>query len=1181
MAEFTHLHLHTEYSLLDGACDITKLVDRVAGLGQKSVAMTDHGNIYGAVHFFEAAKAKGVRPILGCELYICQNEDHRAPGDGDDNNHLLVLAENEEGYRNLIRITSEASLHGFYRKPRVSKKYLAEHAKGLIGFSGCLSGELCEALLGQSKFKGLDADARYAAARRVAGQYEEIFGKGNFFLEIQDQGLDDEKKIHEALFRLERELGIPMVATNDSHYLCGEDSHAHDVMLCVQTGAKVHEKERFRFDSDQFFVKSADEMGLLFKDAPDVVTRTQAIAERCNLKLTKVDNPFPEFAVPEGHTIDSYFEEMCRQGLKKRMETAVRQLELRGVQRAEPHEYEARLNYEIGIIKQMTYSGYFLIVWDFIKYARDNGIPVGPGRGSATGSLVAYAMEITNIDPMQNVLLFERFLNPERVTMPDIDVDFCQNRRGEVIDYVTRKYGREQVAQIITFNTMAAKASIKDCGRALDMPYGDVDRIAKLVPATVGMTLDKALEESTELKKAYDSDKTVKELIDTAKKLEGLVRGAGVHASAVVIAPRPLTELVPLNKTKNDEIVTAYDMKAIEKMGLLKMDFLGLTTLTVIDDCLKLIEQTRGDKIDIDLVPMDDPETFRRVFHTALTSGVFQFESSGMRDILRRYKPDTVEELTALNALYRPGPMDMIDDFVERKWGRRKVEFLLPELEGILKDSLGVIVYQEQVMRIANVLASYSLGEADLLRRAMGKKSKEGMDEQKDRFLSGAAKLGHPKAPVGEIFEQMAKFSGYGFNKSHSAAYALVAYQTAYLKTHYPVEFMAALLTSETSKPDSVVKYIGECREMGIRVEPPDVQSSGAQFTPMVTPEGESIRFGLAAVKNVGGNAIESIMKARAEVGGRFKSLWEFCEKVDLRVMNKRVIESLIKAGALDSLGRRGLLMAAVDKAMERAQKSQKDAAQGQVGLFGIFDDGPAKTHAADDLPKVADWEEGERLANEKEVLGFFVSGHPLDKYAEKLRNLTGVISTAEALERKPPERRWGGQTDPADEIQLAGMLIGVQHRKSKKDQKPYAQGFLEDATGRIDLICFSRDYEKLAEQLKIEAAVLVRGTLMGGDDAAPKISVSQIKALDEVEVKLPTGVRIRLNLDLITEATLAGLKSAADAAPGPGKVMLHLEKKGEFAVVLEPAEMKVAADRGWVERVEELIGKGTVQALG
>jgi DNA polymerase-3 subunit alpha len=1170
MSEFTHLHLHTEYSLLDGACDITKLVDRVAALGQKSVAMTDHGNIYGAVHFFEAAKAKGIKPILGCELYVCKAEDHRADTPNDHYNHLLVLAENEEGYRNLIRLTSEASLNGFYRKPRVSKKYLAENCKGLIATSGCLSGELCEALERND----------YSGAASVAQQYQDIFGKGNFFLEIQDQGLEQEQRIRADLFRLERELAIPLVATNDSHYLCGEDSHAHDVMLCVQTGAKIHETNRFKFDSDQFFVKGAEEMEALFKDAPAVVGRTMEIAERCNLKLQKVDNPFPEFAVPQGHTIDSYFEEVCRAGLKKRLDTAVRQLELRGIRRSTPEEYEARLSYEIDVIKQMSYSGYFLIVWDFIKYARDNGIPVGPGRGSATGSLVAYVMEITNIDPLQNVLLFERFLNPERVTMPDIDVDFCMNRRGEVIDYVTRKYGREQVAQIITFNTMAAKASIKDCGRALDMPYGDVDRIAKLVPATVGMTIDRALVDVPDLLKLYDSDKQVRELIDTAKKLEGLVRGAGVHASAVVIAPRPLTELVPLNRTKNDEIVTAYDMKAVEKMGLLKMDFLGLTTLTVIDDAVKLIAQTRGEKLDIEAIPIDDPETFKRVFHTALTSGVFQFESSGMRDILRRYKPDTVEELTQLNALFRPGPMNMIDDFIERKWGRRKVEFLLPELELILKDSLGVMVYQEQVMRIAQVLASFSLGEADLLRRAMGKKDQKAMAKMRDRFMSGAAKLGHPKAALDELFEQMAKFSEYGFNKSHSAAYAWVAYQTAYLKTHYPIEFMAALLTSETSKPESVVKYIGECREMGIRVEPPDVQVSGAQFTPQVASGGEAIRFGLAAVKNVGGNAIESIMKARAEVDGRFKTFWEFCEKVDLRVMNKRVIESLIKAGALDSLGTRGQLNNAIDKAMERAQKTQRDAEQGQSGLFGLFDETPARGRDADSLPPAPDWEETMRLANEKEVLGFFVSGHPLDKYAEKLRNLTGVITTAEALERKPPERRWGGQQDPADEIQVAGVLAGVVAKKSKKDQRLYAQGWLEDATGKMELICFARDYEKLAAQLKMEVPVLVRGVLMGDEDAAPKIAISQVQALEDIQVKLPTGIRIRINLDRATDEMLAAIKNAADAAPGPGKVLLQFEKKGEYAVILEPEGMNVAADRGWVERVEDLAGKGSVQAV-
>ena len=1169
MAEFTHLHLHTDYSLLDGACDVEKLVQRVAGIGQKSVAVTDHGNIYGAVHFFDAAKKHGIQPILGCELYICQKEDHRAEPQGDDYNHLLVLAENEEGYRNLVRITSEASLHGFYRKPRVSKKFLAEHANGLIGFSGCLSGELCENLLA----------GKYEAARSTAGQYQDIFGRGNFFLEIQDQGLAQEKQIHADLFRLEKELDIPLVATNDSHYLCEDDAHAHEILLCVQTATSMSDPKRMKFDADQFYVKTAAEMERLFAHAPEVVARTMQFPERCHVKLSKVDNPFPEFAVPAGHTIDSYFEEVCRRGLKKRLETAVRNLEVRGLLRTPVHEYESRLNFEIGVIKQMQYSGYFLIVWDFIKYARDHGIPVGPGRGSATGSLVAYAMEITNIDPMQNVLLFERFLNPERVTMPDIDVDFCQNRRGEVIDYVTRKYGREQVAQIITFNTMAAKAAIKDVGRALDMPYGDVDRIAKLVPTTLNITLDEALKDSPPLQEAYEGNPQIRELIDTAKKLEGLVRGAGVHASAVVIAPRPLTELVPLNRTKNDEIVTAYDMKAVEKMGLLKMDFLGLATLTVITDCLRLIEQARGETLDIEMIPLDDPETMKRVFHTALTSGVFQFESPGMRDILRRYKPDTVEDLTALNALYRPGPMDMIDDFIERKWGRRKVEFLLPELEGILKDSLGVIVYQEQVMRIANVLASYSLGEADLLRRAMGKKDPDAMAAQRDRFMSGAAALGHPRGAVGEIFDQMAKFSGYGFNKSHSAAYALVAYQTAYLKTHYPVEFMSALLTSEISKPENVVKYIKECREMEIAVEPPDVRFSDADFT----PHGEAIRFGLTAIKNVGRNAIDSILSARAELaaeGKSFASFQEFCEKIDLRLLNKRVLESLIKAGALDSFGRRAQLLAAVDKTMERAQKSQRDQAAGQSGLFGIFD-APAAHAKGDELPNVPDLDESHRLQMEKEVLGFFVSGHPLDKYAEKLRNLAGVVDVAAALEMKPAPSNGRRGRSLENEIQVAGVLVGLKVAKSKKSGDLYAQGALEDATGKIDIVCFPRDYERLAESLRIEVPVLVRGQLSKEDEeAATKLYVSSIEALEDVKVRLPNNVRIRIPLDRVSEATLVELRDLVVGAPGPARLMLNVEQRGEYCVVMEPEGMSIAADRAFIDKAELLLGRGMIQAL-
>ena len=842
-------------------------------------------------------------------------------------------------------------------------------------------------------------------------------------------------------------------------------------------------------------------------------------------------------------------------------------------------EYEQRLELELAIIKQMKFPGYFLIVWDFIRYAKEQGIPVGPGRGSAAGSLATYCMEITNIDPLQNALLFERFLNPERISMPDIDIDFCMNRRIEVIEYVTKKYGREQVAQIITFNTMAAKAAIKDVGRALDMPYGDVDRIAKMIPTTIGVTIDAALEENGPLKTAYDTEPQIHELIDTARKLEGLVRGAGVHAAGVVISPQPLTELVPVTLNKADEVVTAYDMKAIEKMGLLKMDFLGLTTLTVIDDCLKLIEKHRSVVIDLETIALDDAVTYEKVFHRALTSGVFQFESSGMRDVLRRYKPTSIEDLTALNALYRPGPIQggMIDDFIERKWGRRKVVYELPELEKILKETLGVIVYQEQVMQIANALAGYSLGDADLLRRAMGKKNAEEMAQQRQRFVAGAALKGHPKDTIAHIFDLMEQFAGYGFNKSHSAAYALLAYQTAYLKTHYPIEFMAALLTSEISKPENVVKYIKECREMGIPVEPPNVQFSYAHFT----PHDEAIRFGLTAIKNVGGNAIESILSARRELeekGRTFGSYWEFCEKVDLRLMNKRVLESLIKAGALDSFGRRSQLIAAADSAMERAQKAQRDVAAGQHGLFGMFDDTPAASRSADSLPNVPDWAENERLQAEKEVLGFFVSGHPLDKYAEKLRNMN-VMDTQTAAESKPAPSNGRRGQQPEQLIAIAGVIVSLKVAKSKRSGEYYAQAALEDTVGKIDLICFPKDYERNAENLKMDVPVLVKGTLRAEEDAAPKLCVSSIQALEDVKVKLPQNVRIRVTLEKASDKTLIDLKQLIADSPGPGRMMISLEQTGDFAVVLEP-ELTVGADRGFVERAEVLLGRGAVQAV-
>jgi DNA polymerase-3 subunit alpha len=1172
-ADFTHLHLHTDYSLLDGACDVDKLAKHLKKIGQNSAAITDHGNIYGAVHFFDAMHKESLHPILGCELYVCKEDSHlREHADPESKyNHLLVLAENEAGYRNLVRLTSEAALHGFYKKPRVSKKFLAQHAEGLIGFSGCLAGEVSQHLM----------DGQYEKAKKSAGDFETMFGRGNFFLEIQDHGLAPDKAVTEAMFRLEKDLDIPLIATNDSHYIESEDSRAHEVLLCVQTAGSMNDPKRFKFDTQEFYIKSADEMHRLFSHTPEVCTRTMQFAERCDLKLTKVKNPFPHFDTPDGIPLDDYFEQVCREGWKKRRDTAVRHLESTGKLRKRLADYEARLTREIDCIQQMKFPGYFMIVWDFIRYAREQGIPVGPGRGSAAGSLVAYVMEITDIDPLQNDLLFERFLNPERVSMPDIDIDFDMNRRGEVIEYVRRKYGNDQVAQIITFNTMAAKAAIKDVGRALDMPYGEVDRIAKLIPPTIGITIEQALKDSPPLAAAYAEPK-IKELIDTALRLEGLVRGAGVHAAGVVIAPQPLTELVPVTRTKDEAIVTSYDMKAVEKMGLLKMDFLGLTTLTVIHDCLELVRSNRGVEVDLATIDLEDKETFEKVFHRALTSGVFQFESGGMRDVLRRYKPDTIEHLTALNALYRPGPMSMIDDFIERKWGRSEVEYTVPDLEPLLRETLGVMVYQEQVMQISNVIGGYSLGGADLLRRAMGKKDAAEMEKQREIFLAGAASRNYPKAAAGKIFDQMAKFAGYGFNKSHSAAYSLLAYHTAWLKTHYPVEFMAALLTSETSKPENVVKYIGECKELGIAVTPPDVQISASNFT----PTGDSILFGLAAIKNVGHNAIESIISARAalqaEGAAGFVSLWQFCEKIDLRLMNKRVLESLCKAGALDAFGPRAQVMAALDKSIERAQKSQRDVASGQHGLFGMFaDPAPAAQQGSeDDLPPAPAWDEHTRLQNEKDVLGFFVSGHPMDKYREKLRNLK-VVDTATACEMKPePQQFRRGQDNSANEIQMAGVITGLKVAKSKRSGEMYAQAFLEDTVGKIELIAFPQSYEKLAEKLKIDVPVLIRGALRGEDDAAPKLAISAITPLQDVEIKLPEALRIRIPLHSHDDALLEKLGNVFRSAPGNGKLLLNLEEPGEFCAVLEPQGIAVAADVLFIENVEALVGKGAVQVI-
>ena len=814
----------------------------------------------------------------------------------------------------------------------------------------------------------------------------------------------------------------------------------------------------------------------------------------------------------------------------------------------------------------MQYSGYFLIVWDFIRYAREHQIPVGPGRGSAAGSLVSYSMSITDIDPLQHELIFERFLNPERVSLPDIDIDFCMRGRGEVINYVTQKYGRENVAQIITFGTMAAKAAIKDVGRAMDMPYADVDRIAKMVPTTLNIKLEQALEDSPALQQAYESDTQVRELIDTARKLEGLVRNAGVHAAGVVIAPRPLTDLVPLHRTKNDEIVTAFDMNAIEKLGLLKMDFLGLTTLTILDDAVKLIAQTRNQRISLEQVPFTDQETYEKVFHTGLTSGVFQFESHGMRDVLRRYRPSSIEDLTALNALYRPGPIQggMIDDFIDRKHGRKKIEYELPELKEILEETLGVIVYQEQVMQIANRLAGYSLGEADLLRRAMGKKIAEEMAAQRERFVTGAVQRGFPPKKIEKIFDLMAQFAGYGFNKSHSAAYALLAYHTAYLKTHYPVEFMAALLTSVTGSTDDVVKYINECREMGIAVEPPDINVSDANFT----PHGSAIRFGLAAVKNVGHNAIESIVEGRKK--GSYTSIYGFGESVDLRLLNKRVLESLIKSGAMDSLGRRAQLMAVLDRAIERAQKTQRDAESGQHGLFGVFQQ--EETRADNDkLPNTPDWDEHTRLAAEKEILGFFITGHPLEKYREKLEDLR-ALSTAEIAGIK-------ASTGKDENITTAGIITNLRVLKSKRGDF-YAQGALEDMAGSVEMIVFPEAYRRLQDKVKLEVPVLVRGGLRVEEGANPKLTVNEIQPLEEAKVPLPRSLRIRIPVETATESTVDALHTLCLEKKGGAKVLFDVERQTDFMVVMEAEGYNVQPDRNFIARVEDLCGRGAVRVI-
>jgi DNA polymerase-3 subunit alpha len=1091
---FVHLHLHTEYSLLDGASRPEQLAKRVAQLGMPACAITDHGNMFGAVEFYNAMKKEKVKPIIGCEMYVAYGSRHDKAGvedgqaDAGANNHLIVLARNNEGYKNLVKLVSAGYTEGFYYKPRIDKELLREHREGLIVLSSCLKGEVSQALAG----------GNYTKAKDAALQYRDILGPENFFLEIQDHGIPDQQKIVPMMARLADEVGLRMVATNDSHYLSRDDAFAHEVLLCIGTGKTLGDEKRMKFYSDDFYVKSADEMESVFRKYPEALSNTLAIADRVDMSLDVSGYHLPKFPVPEGQDIAGYFAKIVRAGLDRRMKVMAPAF----AAKRKKHEVQAywdRLEREIEIIKTMGFPGYFLVVWDFIKYAKDNGIPVGPGRGSAAGSLVAYSMGITDVDPLEYDLLFERFLNPERISMPDIDIDFCMNNRGRVIEYVRQKYGKENVAQIITFGTMAAKSVVRDVGRVLGLSYSLVDKVAKTIPAGPDVTLETAKKDSPALVEAMKNDAEVAKVIEIGSRLEGLSRHAGMHAAGVVITPEPVTNYVPLYLTNRDEIVTQYDMRIVEKMGLLKMDFLGLRTLTVIDDAVKSAKAV--DKVDIDIegLPLDDPDVFR-LFQEGRTKGVFQFESGGMVDLLRKARPTQFEDLAALNALYRPGALDagMVDEYVRRKNGTSKARYVVPAMKEYLEETYGVIVYQEQVMQIAQRVAGYSLGQADLLRKAMGKKDAAVMAAERSKFVAGAVVEGYDKKKANDIFDYIEPFARYGFNKSHSVAYALVAYQTAWLKVHYPRHFMAALMSSEMDKTDSVVKFISEASQMGIKVLPPDVNESNMFFTVV----GPNIRFGLGAVKGIGESAIESVLEARRRMG-RFTSLLQFCEEVDLRACNKKALEALIKSGSFDFVGTtRKALFEQLENTADSAQRTKEEKERGQNSLFAMLGSGGApgssssRLSSSSNAPAIApvEWPDDELLRFEKETLGFYVSGHPLNKYNEELKLFAGA--TTETLYKFIDGT-----------VNIGGIVSQMKKSKIKKgpnEGKLMAKFFLDDQFGSVEVVVFSDLYSKYAKWLDNGVAILLTamvkdtGGMSGGRSASLQSAEQNAQHIDD-----------------------------------------------------------------------------------
>jgi DNA polymerase-3 subunit alpha len=1084
--QFVHLHLHTDYSLLDGAIQIKPLSNRIEELKMPACAMTDHGNMFGAISFYNAMKKHGVNPIIGCETYIARGNRKEkaasAPGE-KANHHLILLAQNYEGYQNLVRLTSKAYTEGFYYKPRIDKELLAEHSKGLIALSACMSG-VPSALLAQEKCD---------EAAKAALEFEEILGKGNYFLEIQEHGLEPQRRIRKSLVELSKRTGVPLVATNDSHYLMPEDARAHDVLLCIGSGKTVNDANRLRYNSPYFYVRSQDEMWRIFGDElPEALTRTVEIAERCELKLPENVNYLPQYPIPaseEGLSADDYFEKVVRQGFERRRQQVWNSMAARGELKQSFADYQSRLTSEIGMIKQMGFAGYFLIVWDFVRYAKDHSIPVGPGRGSAAGSLVAYCLDITDIDPLQYDLLFERFLNPGRVSLPDIDIDFCVRGRGEVINHVAGLYGRDSVCQIITFGTLASKAAIKDVGRALEVPYAEVDRIAKLIPPPVrgrNVSIGQALEQVPELKREIETNPQVKEILEIAQRLEGCARHSSVHAAGVVISPLPLQELIPVAVSGKEELTTQYVMSDLEKTGMLKMDFLALTALTVINDCLKSIKQLLGEEINWPGIALNDAKAMA-VFAEGRTEAVFQFESSGMQEICRKLKPKGLEDLAALNALYRPGPLDggMVDEFIQRHHGKKSVRYIVPEMKEILNNTYGIIVYQEQIMQLAQKLAGYTLSEADLMRRAMGKKKREEMAVHEEKFITGAVERGIKQEKAEKIFSLMAQFSDYGFNRSHSVAYAYLAFQTAYLKAHYPEHFYAAVLSNEAQDAAKVFKYSKELRAQKIALLPPDVNESYSGFTPL----SGAIRYGLTAIKGLGHSVVKAICEARES--GPFRSFFDFAERVESSSLNKRVLESLVSAGAFDSLkdGRsvgdwRGGLHISIDGALSRAQRVKRERSLGQNGLFGSM---PEEIDFANELsPTLKGWTSSEMLAAEKAALGFYITGHPLDGYLEVLQNMKAVGSA------ELPELNSGVR------LTSAGIISDLQLRTTKKGDK-FALFRLEDEAGSTKCVLWPEVYRKHSTLAQNELPVIVIGRLELSEDNPPTIIVDQVQTFDAV----------------------------------------------------------------------------------